>query len=157
MPGLYLSILLIELLRRQGQTGNHTRWGLQDYNQKVLELISGSSNIMITLWTCWYGLNISFFLRGGLNISLQISSPSYVQVTGTSKSHTNAECSTRTSFYNISGTLRTVAFVLGRNGFTPPKTCEWHLVSISSSKCQPGIKACTVLTFRTATSAAIRE
>lgn len=147
MPGLYLSILLTELLRRQGQTSNHTRWGLQAYNQKVLELISGSSNIMITIWTCWYGLNIS----------LQISSPPYVQVTGTSKSHTNAECSTRTSFYNISGTLRSVAFVLGRNGFTPPKTCEGHLVSISSSKCQPGIKACTALTFRTATSAAIRE
>lgn len=34
MPGLYLSILLTELLRRQGQTGNHTRWGLQAYNQE---------------------------------------------------------------------------------------------------------------------------
>lgn len=78
--------------------------------------------------------------------------PSYVQVLESSKSHTSAEHNTRTSFYIISGTLRSTAFVPGRNEFTPPKTCEGHSVSISSSKCQPGIKACTVLALRTVTS-----
>lgn len=39
-----------------------------------------------------------------------------------------------------------------RNGFTLPKTCEEHTISILRSKCQPGIKACTaVLAFWTAT------
>lgn len=143
MPGLYLSILLTELLRRQGQTGNHTRWGLQAYNQEgsginfwFQQYHDNAMNLL--MWTQHFFADF-FIHRVKTNHPL-----SYVQVTGTSNSHTNAECSTRTSFYNISGTLRSAAFVVGRNGFTPPNTCEGYLVSISSSKCQPGIKACTV-------------
>lgn len=143
-----------ELLRRQGQTVNYTCWGSELTTRKS----SG-----IHFWFQLYHdnpMNLLPNVDTALSISLQISSyikwkpnfypPMYKYQESLNLTPMLSEY--EDIFLHHFCHSEKCSLVPGRNGFTPPKTCEGHSVSISSSKCQPGIKAGTVLAFWTATS-----